>query len=94
MARCSVPLGQGKHFFMPSMGSYPSLYPWQNILLSVGQKPFYPSPIRRSYWYGLIKKPLGALGLVAAQMALANLDPHNFAATGDMETALGSFMGF
>jgi hypothetical protein len=76
------------------MGSYPSLYPWQNILLSVGQKPFYPSSICGSYWYGLIKKPPRPLCLAATQMALANLDPHNFAATGDMEAALGSLMGF
>jgi hypothetical protein len=76
------------------MGGYPSLYPWQNILLSVGQEPLYPSPISGSYWYGLIKKPPRPLRLSATQMALANLDPHNFAATGDMEAALGSLMGF
>jgi hypothetical protein len=89
-----MPLGQGEHFFMSSVGSYPPLYPWQNILLSVRQKPLYPRPIRGSYWYGLIKKPLRPLCLSATQMALANLDPHNFAATGDMEAALGSLMGF
>ena len=78
---------------MSFMAGYPSLYPWQNILLSVWQKPSYPSPISRSYWYGLIIKPLGALGFSAAQMALANLNSHNFAATGDMEAALCPFMG-
>jgi hypothetical protein len=89
-----MPLGQGKHLFMPSMGSYPPLYPWQNILLSVGQKPLYPSPILGRQRYGLVKKPPRPLGLAAAQMALANLETHNFAATGDMEAALGSPMGF
>lgn len=89
-----MPLGQGEHFFVSSVGSYPSLYPWQDILLSMGYKPFYPSPIAGSQCYGLIKKPLGPLGLSAAQMALTNLNPHNLAATGDMEAALCSFMGF
>ena len=40
------------------------------------------------------KRRLVRFALRAAQMALATLDSHNFAATGDMEAAFGPFMGF
>jgi hypothetical protein len=81
---------------MATTNVYSSLYSGQNILLlnPVGQKPFYPSPIAGAYRYGLIIKPFGSLRFFAAQMALANLNPHNFAAASNMEAALGSFMGF
>jgi hypothetical protein len=42
--------------------------------------------------YGLVKEAPGPLRLAAAQVALATLDPHNFAAAGDVEAALGPFM--
>jgi hypothetical protein len=73
---------------------YTSLYSGQNIPLSIGQKPFYPSPIGGTYRYGLIKETPCSLRLVATKMALAALNSHNFAAAGDMEAALGSLMSF
>ena len=90
-----MPPGQSQHLFMSSMGSYTPLYS-QNIPLfySVGQKPFHPLPINGTYRYSLIKKTLGPLWLAAAQVALATLDSHNFAATRDMEAALCPLVGF
>jgi hypothetical protein len=77
-----------------SMAGYSPLYPRQNSLLSVGQEPLCPNPVAGSGGYFLIKQPLGSLRPAAAKVALANLDPHNFAATGDVEAALGSLMSF
>jgi hypothetical protein len=42
--------------------------------------------------YGLVKEAARPLRLGAAQVALAALDPHYFAAAGDVEAALGPFM--
>jgi hypothetical protein len=90
----SMPLGQGEHLLVPSMAGYSPLYPRQNSLLSVGQEPLCPSPVAGSGGYGLSKKSLRPLRPAAAEVALANLDPHNLAATGDVEAALGSLMSF
>jgi len=78
------------------MGSYASLYS-QNIPLStssVGQKSLNPRPVNGAYRYGLIKETPHPLRLAAAEMALAALNSHNFAAARDVEAALGSLMGF
>ena len=42
--------------------------------------------------YRLIKKTLGTPGFSAAQVALATLGTHNLTATGNMESALGTFV--
>jgi hypothetical protein len=45
-------------------------------------------------FYCLIEKALYPLGFAAAQMAFGSFDPHNLTAAGNMEAALGPFMGF
>ena len=60
----------------------------------MGYESFYPGPVSRVQGYFFIKKALGALRFVAAQVALWALDPHYFATTGDMKAALSTLMGF
>ena len=92
-----VPLGQGKHLLVTTADGCTSLYSGQDItplLYPVRYKPLYPGAVTGMQWYHLIKETLAPLRLTAAQMALATLHSHNFAATGDMEAALGPFMSF
>ena len=46
------------------------------------------------YGDSLVEKALRPLRFCATQMALTNLNSHNFAAAGNMEAALGSLMCF
>jgi hypothetical protein len=64
------------------------------LLHTVGQKPPYPLPVDSVQRYGVVEETPHPLRLTAAKMALAALDSHNFAATRDVEAALGSLMGF
>jgi len=92
-----VPLGQGQHLLVAAADGCTSLYSGQDrtpLLYPVRYKPLYPFAVTGVQRYHLIKETLGPLRLAAPQMALATLHSHNFAATGDMEAALGSLMGF
>ena len=64
------------------------------LLHTVGQKPPNPLPVDSVQRYGVVKETPYPLRLAAAEMALAALDSHNFAATRDVEAALSSLMGF
>jgi hypothetical protein len=64
------------------------------LLHTVGQKPPYPLPVHRAQGYGIVEETPHPLRLTAAEMALAALDSHNFAAARDVEAALSSLMGF
>jgi hypothetical protein len=64
------------------------------LLYPVGYQPLYPLPVTGVQLNHFIKEPPDPLGFMGAKMALGPLDPHNLAAAGNVEAALGPFMGF
>jgi hypothetical protein len=64
------------------------------LLHTVGQKPLNPLSVNGVQRYGVVEETPYPLRLTAAEMALAALDSHNFAAARDVEAALSSLMGF
>jgi hypothetical protein len=61
---------------------------------SVGYKPFYPGSVSGTQGYFFIEKALSPFCFTTAQVAFSDFNPHNFAAPGNMETALCAFMSF
>jgi hypothetical protein len=58
----------------------------------VRQESFYANPVAGAYWYCFIVKAFSPLCLATTKVALADLNPHYFAASGNMEAALRPFV--